>query len=49
MGKATWFFSDGTQVTKGATGNLLTLIEAGWKIARRTSLQLVGWRFESKR
>jgi hypothetical protein len=45
MSKATWFFSDGSTVTKGATGDLSVLIEAGHKVARRLHLFLVGWRF----
>lgn len=46
MRKATWFFSNGTQVTKGATGNLFTLIFAGHKIAARSNSTLIGWRFQ---
>jgi hypothetical protein len=44
--KATWFFSDGSSYTTGASNSdIRELVFAGHKVAKRRKVKLVGWHF----
>lgn len=48
MRKATWIFANGSQETRGATGDLFVLIEVGHRLATRKRTTLIGWKFSHK-